>query len=100
MLLAAACSPVQEQADDGAIAIECAIGPGAEFGPDCLVEVEGNLLVVRHPDGSFRRLVRTANGVEAADGAQGISSGVSGTGMELSIDGDRYRWDASAFDGR
>ena len=96
----AACSPVQDQADDDAITIDCAIGPGSEFGPDCLVEVQGNLLIVRHPDGSFRRLSRTAGGIEAADGSQMVNYAAGSDGVELGVDGDRYRWPAGAFDGR
>ena len=71
LLLLAACTGATEEtaaadADDDSL-IECAVSGAAVFARACRVEqsrVEGELvLVVRHPDGGFRRFDVTANGV-------------------------------------
>lgn len=98
MLLAlalAACSDVQEQAVEGAVTIDCAVGPGAEMGADCMVERIGNTLVIRHPDGSFRRL--DADDLTAADGSDAGQIVEDGETVEIRIAGDRYRWPEGAF---
>ncbi|MCH2487229.1 MAG: hypothetical protein MK010_05750 [Erythrobacter sp.] len=101
-MLLSACSggPVQEQAEAGAIPVECAIGPGSELAPDCLVETDGDKLVIRHPDGSFRRLVRSEDRLVTADGAGEPVMSNNGESVEFTVDGDRYRWQAGKFDGR
>ena len=99
MLLAlalAACSDVQQQAVEGAVTIECAVGPGAELGADCLVERAGDVLVIRHPDGSFRRL--NAAGLGTADGSDPGQIVEAGETFEIRVAGDRYRWPQGAFD--
>lgn len=103
LLSLGACSgdaPVQAQADEGAQRIDCAIGPGAEFGPDCLVErvqIEGaTVLTVRHPDGGFRRFEQLADGLGLAiyDGADGAELTLAGDVLEVRVAGDRYRFPA------
>ena len=99
MLLAlalAACSDVQEQAVEGAVTIDCAVGPGAEMGADCMVERVGDTLVIRHPDGSFRRL--NAADLSAADGSNAAQVVEDDETVEIRIAGDRYRWPKGAFD--
>lgn len=99
MLLAlalAACTEVQEHAGEGAVAIDCAVGPGAEMGADCKVEREAEVLVIRHSDGSFRRL--RAEDLSAADGSDAARIVNDGETVEVRVGGDRYRWRAGALD--
>ncbi len=86
---------MQEQAVAGAVEIDCAVGPGAEMGADCMVERAGEVLVIRHPDGSFRRL-RAAD-LAAADGSDGGQIIEEGEAIEVRIAGDRYRWPRGTF---
>ena len=108
LLLLAACSPgdapVQAQAEEGAQRIECAIGPGAEFAPDCLVERAGidgaTVLAVRHPDGGFRRFEQLADGRGLAmyDGAGIAELALAGEVLEVRVGNDRYRFPARESD--
>ena len=78
-------------------AIECAIDGGAGFAADCTMErhtaEEGDTLIVRHPDGAFRRFelgvpgrgIITADGVEVADVTN------HGGYVEVRVGSDRYR---------
>ncbi len=90
----------QEQADDGAQRIDCALGQGDAFAADCLVEREenegGTQLVVRHPDGGFRRFDQFTDGrgVAAADGADTAVLNLDGGLLEVSVGDDRYRFPA------
>ncbi|WP_374405455.1 hypothetical protein [Pelagerythrobacter sp.] len=102
-LALAACSgdaPVQAQAEEGAQRIECAIGSGAEFAADCLIERtaidDATVLVVRHPDGGFRRFEQLAGGagLAAYDGADNVEQQLAGDVLEVSVAGDRYRFPA------
>ncbi|HEX8126921.1 MAG TPA: hypothetical protein VF548_15205 [Allosphingosinicella sp.] len=76
--------------------IECAV-EGAGFEPVCTVERSAGSetrLILRGPDGSFRRLVvtRDGRGVAAADGAEPASVTVLAKDLiEVSIGSDRYR---------
>ena len=76
------------------------MGPGSELAPDCLVERDGDNLVIRHPDGSFRRLTRNGKTLSSADGAGEPIMEREGETVEFSVDGDRYRWRAEQFDGQ
>jgi hypothetical protein len=101
-MLLAACSgnAPQAQANPGAARIDCALGEGSQFGPDCLVEKvsgeEGPEFIVRHPDGGFRRLKIAADraGMVALDGAdEVVNSRNSGGGvLEVAVGPDRYRF--------
>lgn len=103
-LALAACSSgdtaVRAQAEEGAQRIDCAIGPGAEFAPDCMVErseADGaTVLTVRHPDGGFRRFEQLADGrgLAAFDGADPVEQELAGEVLEVSVAGDRYRFPA------
>ncbi len=90
----------QSQAAPGAERIECALGEGAEFAPDCLVErsaVEGErVLTVRHPDGGFRRFdqVDDGRGLVIADGADQAKLTFAGDMLEVTVATDRYRFPA------
>ena len=94
-LLAAGCSEVQPQAEQGALMIECALGPGSEFVEACAVEKAELVLVIRHQDGSFRRL--DAETFAALDGADAAEVTQSTEMVEVAVSGDRYRWKTGAF---
>ena len=100
VLLLAACSPdaaVVASADEDDL-IACALGGSASFTRDCVVERAqtdgGVLLVVRHPDGGFRRFVASADrlGVAPADGAEPATLSFGDDGVEVAVGGDRYRF--------
>ncbi|HKY80500.1 MAG TPA: hypothetical protein VJM09_03405 [Sphingobium sp.] len=78
---------------DGGVA-DCAIGASAKWDRACPVKRSGTLLVIRHPDGGFRRfhIVKDGRGVEAADGAEPASVAiVDEARIELAVGTDRYR---------
>ncbi len=91
----------QPQAEPGAERIECALGEGAEFAADCLLErseVEGvRLLTVRHPDGGFRRFeqVDDGRGLIAVDGADQANLNFADKVLEVAVASDRYRFPAT-----
>ena len=65
-LLLAGCG---EEPNNEAVPIDCATGD-APHARDCTVERAGEVLILRKPDGGFRRLRVSADGIEAADGAE------------------------------
>jgi hypothetical protein len=85
--------------DDGKIA--CALGGSTEFVRDCKierVEQEGRLsLVVRHPDGGFRRfdVLTDGRGVAVADGAEQAETALVGSELEVVVGADAYRFPAT-----
>ncbi|MDN3645267.1 hypothetical protein QWY75_03480 [Pontixanthobacter aestiaquae] len=100
---ASACSPDvdQPQAEEGAEMVECALGEGSAFGPDCLVERENvdgqKQLIVRHPDGGFRRFAQLddGRGLVELDGADQLTRALDGNVLEISVGADRYRFTAN-----
>lgn len=94
----------QPQATAGAQRIECALGTGAEFAADCLVErsdVENTRIVtVRHPDGGFRRFEQVADGrgLIIIDGADEATLNFTGDVLEVTVATDRYRFPAAPTD--
>lgn len=85
--------------DDGMVL--CAEG-GAALARVCTVEQastdRGLMLTLRHPDGSFHRLLATRDGrgLVAADGASPARVSVVGPDLiEVALDGDRYRLPAT-----
>lgn len=99
-LLLAGCSPaaMPEIAEDSLI--DCAIGE-APMARDCVVERsrvdEALFLTVRHPDGTFRRfeVLSDGTGLAAADGAEQAQVNLADGGIEVLIDGGRYRFPAT-----
>ena len=95
-------TPVVEMSKAGD-QIACAPSGVGRFTNDCTVErhmEEGALvLVVRHPDGGFRRFVRVDDGSElvVADGMQSAKGRFTGQVLELAVGADRYRFPASAM---
>ena len=80
---------------EGSEHIACALGEGAAFAEACAVEratQDGRpVLVVRHPDGGFRRFVVEPDGLALADGAGVAKVSVSGSLMDVAAGADRYR---------
>jgi len=77
--------------------IDCATGSAAGFAHDCAVErtVQDGavVLIVRHPDGGFRRfkVVDGGQSLAAADGAEALAIAANADRLDVSVDGDRYR---------
>jgi hypothetical protein len=104
LLFAGACSdaPAQPQAAPGAVRVECALGEGSQFGPDCLIEKvageQGSEFVVRHPDGGFRRfrIAEDRSGMVALDGADTAVNELVGEPkvLQVTVGADRYRFPA------
>lgn len=107
VLAASGCSAgaEQPQADAGAQRIECALGGGAEFAADCLVERTASgdtrIVTVRHPDGGFRRFeqVDDGRGLVIAEGADEAVPKLSGGVLEITVAQDRYRFPATSTEG-
>jgi hypothetical protein len=103
LLLLAACSSGASEAPppDPDDLIECALAGAGAFARDCAVERsrEGQtlFLVVRHPDGGFRRfeVLTDGRGLASADGADQARIAVHGAGIEVAVGGDRYRFPAT-----
>jgi hypothetical protein len=97
LLLLAACTPAGEAAPETPQEhIACAVGGAVEFTEDCGLEratVEGaQVLVVRHPDGGFRRFEVSKDGQNllAADGAEVTQSALKGDRYEVILGDNRY----------
>ena len=76
--------------------VECALGPGTTFAKDCAIERskdgETYRMILRHPDGGFRRLEVDANNtIVSADGADAAQIVLKGTVAEVTVGEDRYR---------
>lgn len=88
--------PKQPAAGDEHIA--CAVGGENVFRKVCAVDRvrhDGTLtLVVRHPDGAFRRfdVYADGRGIAVADGAQQAVARYEDGLAELAVEGDRYRF--------
>jgi hypothetical protein len=94
-------SPTQGAAAAGEQTIECAIGGAAYLGRDCKVEetsMDGTkILVVRHPDGGFRRfaILNDGRGLATADGAEQAETSIEQGYLDVSVGSDRYRFPAT-----
>lgn len=81
--------------------IACAVGGSAQLADVCSIErvrKEGKLsLVVRHPDGAFRRFDVTTDGtgVAVADGAEPAQTALKGGKLDVSVGADRYLFPAT-----
>ena len=86
---------------DGNETISCAVGGSADYSHACEVERaqdEGTLyLVVRHPDGAFRRfeVLQDGRGLAFADGADQGDIRIAEDSLEVAIGRDRYRFPAT-----
>ena len=89
---------VQEEGKGAEHGIACQIGDKTTFANVCAVDRIGTILVVRQPDGGFRRLAITegGTGVVAADGAERAVVTITGDKqIEVAIGGNRYRLPAT-----
>ena len=97
-LLLAACSgeagdPAAQLSGDPAEKVECAVAGASGFTPVCTLERLDDGLVVRHPDGGFRRLAfgEGDNRIRPADGAEAVRWRELADGrLEVVIGQDRY----------
>jgi hypothetical protein len=103
LALLAGCSSGKSEAPavaQGGEHISCAVAGAKAFSDTCAVdriEVDGKLtLVVRHPDGAFRRfaVVRDGRGLVVADGAEQAETSIKGDKLAVSVAGDRYLFPA------
>lgn len=90
------------QAPAGDETIECALAGGQWFLPECVVERAeedgAQILIVRHPDGGFRRfeLLTDGRGLAVADGSvEAVTEVYEGTRLDVSVGADRYRFPAT-----
>lgn len=89
----------QAQADAGAEIIPCAV-EGGRMAEACRVETYSSAgvkyLIIRHPDGAFRRMVEASDGsgLYLADGAGELGRSLDEDILEVAVDGDRYRFPA------
>jgi len=87
---AVAMQPTSEGGSDG---VPCQVAGEKDFDPVCAIDVMGDVIVVRQPDGGFRRFRITddGKGVAAADGAERAKVTVTGDRqIEVAIGGNRY----------
>ena len=98
VLLLAGLAACSAQSDPAALSTEtmpCALGGAADFAPVCMVERKlvpgGTILVVRQPDGGFRRFVVEGDLVRTADGAEPTTVTVRPDATEVTVGIDRYR---------
>jgi hypothetical protein len=89
-------SAEKQAAQDGKI--ECALAGGKDYARTCeterLTTATGTILVIRHPDGGFRRfkILTDGRGLAPAQGFDETKITVMGDGLiELSSGDDRYR---------
>ena len=104
LLLTAGCGDAAEtsRGAPGDERVDCAPAGANDFQRVCTVErlqsAEGTILIVRHPDGGFRRLLVTTDGrgVIAADGAEKAAVSIIGNDrIEVALAGHRYRLPAT-----
>ena len=101
VLALAGCSSgaVPKQAE-GAEHIACALAGAQQFAPVCAIErlakaQDGDdVVVVRHPDGGFRRFVLIDGGtrIATADGVDEVQAAKVGPDLEVTVGQDRYRF--------
>jgi hypothetical protein len=79
----------------GADRVACALADASAFADACTLEraqVEGApVLVIRHPDGGFRRFAVKDGSVIEADGAEAATVTRNGNTIEIAVGADRYR---------
>ena len=91
---------------EGGEIIECALAGAGEFSATCAVDRalnEGKLtLIVRHPDGGFRRfeVVSDGRGLVVADGAEQARTAVEGEKLAVRVAEDRYLFPAKIKPGQ
>ncbi len=96
---AAAKAEAAAEPEDNSIA--CALAGAKSFGRTCSREISrddvGEVWIVRHPDGGFRRFVLIDGGtrIATADGDKEVATQRVGGELEVRVEGDRYRFPAA-----
>lgn len=100
VLAEAEVNQMADAADEGRI--NCALDGADAFARVCTLDREqgpqGLVLVARHPDGGFRRMLVTSDGrgVVAADGAEPATVAIAGRDeIEVALGDDHYRLPAT-----
>ena len=91
-------SPFANSASEKRALADCAIGADAKWARNCVVEQDGELLTIRHPDGGFRRfhILGDRRGLASADGVEPAKIAVvSDAIIEVSAGEDHYRLPAT-----
>jgi hypothetical protein len=76
--------------------VRCALAGAADFAPVCTVETsrgpDGEVWIIRHPDGGFRRFVLIDGGrrIATADGAEEVKADRLGADLQVRVANDRY----------
>jgi hypothetical protein len=100
VLSSAGCS-AQSQPAHSSDLIDCALAGAGEFRRSCKVEKAasdgGAELVVRHPDGGFRRFEVVPAGLATADGVAVARNTALASGIEVAVGPDRYRFPTAMF---
>jgi hypothetical protein len=109
----AACSRGEEARQDAAATkrttaaqpqdsrVRCAPAGAKDFTPDCMREVakgpDGEVWIIRHPDGGFRRFVLIEEGrrIATADGSEEVKAHRVGPDLEVRVGNDRYLFPAA-----
>ena len=103
-IVTAACNPgaTSGASAEDAARIDCRIGGSTQFERFCTLEIgssdAGRTLLVRKPDGGFRRFLVTTDGrgVVAADGAEPAQvTIIADDRIEVAIGGDAFRLPAT-----
>jgi hypothetical protein len=107
LFLLAACSSDASEVPppDDEDRIECALAGAAAFVRECWIEDgPGGLLVLRHPDGGFRRLewveIRGGAVLDTADGSERARVDFRDSTIEVAVGTDRYRLPRALSDER
>lgn len=96
VLALSGCERVSEADQIATNTVECALGGAAGFAPDCTMERaerdDDKLLIVRHPDGGFRRfeLGVPGKGLVTADGMEVAEIARQDGRVEVRVGADRY----------
>ena len=81
--------------------VACALAGAKTFGRTCTRDISrddvGEVWIVRHPDGGFRRFVLIDGGtrIATADGDKEVATQRVGGKLEVRVEGDRYRFPAA-----
>lgn len=92
----AACSDSAPEAPPPGAAVNCALAGAVDFAPDCTMQRaerdDQSLLILRHPDGGFRRfrLGVPGQGLVVADGVEDAVVAETDAGIEVQVGQDRY----------
>jgi hypothetical protein len=92
---------VEAAAEPEDTSVACALAGAKTFGRTCTRELSrddvGEVWIVRHPDGGFRRFVLIDGGtrIATADGDKEVATERIGGELEVRVEGDRYRFPAA-----